>query len=149
MIEPDLMGLLQQYLDTYGPDQSTWPARQQKELSDLLKHNAQARELLSEAQELNRLLGQYTLPEAERAVQASIIDAIPPTTPGLADQLLNWLFPARKENLWHTALAVTLPLLFGFFLGQSFPASEASDTPDNWEEDIYLAGFQDTGDSER
>jgi hypothetical protein len=132
-------------LDAYGSDHNHWPDEEREQLKLLLAKSNHAQQLLNEAAELDAMLDQFTTPEISQGVRKQVIDAIPFRESGITERFLEWLFPAGPELLWRPALAVTLPLLVGFALGLATP--EPAESLDSWEEDIYLVGVQQTGET--
>jgi hypothetical protein len=145
MNEPASLQRFIEVLDAYGGDQNRWPVEEREQLLLLLAKNSQAQRMLEEAVKLDTMLNQFTVAEPGQEVRDRAIDAIPFGKSGLTERLLDWLFPTGPELLWRPALAFTLPLLVGFMLGLT--SLEPTDSLDSWEEDIYLVGIQETGDT--
>jgi hypothetical protein len=150
MNEPASLQRFIEVLDAYGSDHNQWPVEEQEQLALLLARSDHARQLLEETAKLDAMLDQFTVPEMGQEIRNRVINAIPFGKSGWVERFLDWLFPAGPgagpELLWRPALAVTLPLLVGFALGMA--TQEQADSLDLWEEDIYLVGVQQTGDSE-
>ena len=49
----------QKYIDLYGADLSLWPRHEVKAAVDLIQHNAEAGQLLSDAERLDQMLRHY------------------------------------------------------------------------------------------
>ncbi len=134
-------------LDAYGSDIKRWPAEDQRQMEQLLASSHQARELLEETAKLDSLLDQFTVPDINGEVRNLIIGAIPISKSGIIEKLLAWIIPQSPKFLWKPALAMTLPLLVGFVVGFVALGTYPVESMDSWEEDIYLVGVQETGDT--
>jgi len=145
MNEPASLQRFVEILDAYGSDHNQWPNEERKQLEQLLAKSNQAQQLFKEAAKLDAMLDQFTVPDVSPEVRNQVVDGIPFGKTGITERFLDWLFPAGPELLWRPALAITLPLLVGFALGLATP--EPAESLDSWEEEIYLVGVQQTGDT--
>ena len=145
MNEPASLQRFIDVLDAYGSDHNQWPYEEREQLEHLLANSNHAQQLFREAATLDAMLDQFTVPDAGLEVRNQIVDKIPFGKTGFTERFLDWVFPAGPELLWRPALAITLPLLVGFALGLATP--EPAESLDAWEEDIYLVGVQQTGDT--
>lgn len=145
MNEPAVLQRFIEVLDAYGSDHDRWPYEEREQLELFLATSDQAQRLLNESTKLDTMLNQFTVPGFSQEIRNHVVDAIPFGKSGLAERFLEWIFPAAPELLWRPALAVTLPLLVGFVLGLA--TLESAESLDAWEEDIYLVGVQQIGDT--
>jgi hypothetical protein len=120
---------LSRFLEIHGADRSRWPARERLKFSSLLAENVEARRLLSEAEELDRLLDAAPVTESDNiaALKDRIIEAAlaepPGAVPAAAPRPARGLRPrpARRPELLNLPAAALLAasLVLGVFAGAS------------------------------
>ena len=76
-------------------------------------------------------------------LEAKILgQSLPPRTPSLLEQLLEWLLPNSgfTLRLWQPVAAACLPLVFGIVLGNfySFGVTFESDEMEYWEDELTM-----------
>ena len=131
-------------LEAYGANAQHWPQNERFLLLELIAQSEEAREMLDQAQQLDQLLDQYIIAEADDKLLQRVLDTIP--APSLFDQILKWLWPEQKSLIWKPALAVSLPLVFGILLGSMWiPLNPV----DDWDaEGMYVMGMYSLEDLE-
>ncbi len=129
---PGAAGLaeLETVLDTYGADRTRWPAPVRRSLSGLIAGNAQARQMLEDAEAFDRLLDQAPAPSREEISRLTDrIVAAAAGQPRLAvSRSSKTVVPApprvsRQQGWAAAALAASLTL--GIFAGQSISIDSA------------------------
>lgn len=121
-------------LDRWGSNLAGWPAPQRAAGNELLNASVRARELLDEANALERWLASAGDHQAPVALKARIIEQLPPQD--VWQRALDWLFTA----MWRPAAAATCMLLFGFLVGIAVPESE----DDAMLDDVSMLAFSST-----
>lgn len=133
-------------LDSNGSNAANWPSRLQQSIDKLLTEDAVARDALTQAQELDKLLGKLPAPEFPGLALRIGKQPLPERKPDLGDRLLNWLLPGQGLRFaWRPALAACLPLLFGIVVGNYFQLGVEADytLSNNWDDELTMLSLTD------
>ena len=129
-----------------GTDPAHWPIDTREHCERLLKSNSEARLLLNEQSELDRLLQKMEAP-AFLGLETRILNQdLPPRPQSLIDSIVDWLIPDQLgAKLWRPAIAACLPLVFGVLVGNffSFGVTEQELALEYWDDELALLSFND------
>lgn len=104
-------------LDRWGTNLEDWPSSPRAAGTALLASSQQARELLAEAQRLDRWLADSRDHRATLGLERRILERIPQQD--LLQHTVDWF----STTLWRPALAATCMLLLGFAVGLALPGA--------------------------
>ncbi|HAG71493.1 MAG TPA: hypothetical protein DCL66_04740 [Gammaproteobacteria bacterium] len=135
-----------QTIESLGTDPAHWPIDTREHCERLLKSNSEARLLLNEQSELDRLLQKMEAP-AFLGLETRILNQdLPPRPQSLIDSIVDWLIPDQLgAKLWRPAIAACLPLVFGVLVGNffSFGVTEQELALEYWDDELALLSFND------
>ena len=126
----------------HGANLAAWPSDLQIAGEDFLATSEEARALMKDYLELEQQLDVLPVPMFS-GLEAKILgQSLPPRTPSLLEQLLEWLLPNSgfTLRLWQPVAAACLPLVFGIVLGNfySFGVTFESDEMEYWEDELTM-----------
>jgi len=152
--DKDSLNWLSNLLDRFGSDAGKWPSESRQRALDLLKgellqddlsaENEKAKELFSKAEQLDRRLDSFHVPEHRDVLLKNVKNSIPFPRQNLIDHILGWIFPVDTRLFWKPALVTTMALGLGFVLGVAAPAINNDDYLNDIEEAVYMAGLETT-----
>ena len=116
-----------QLLDSYGADESRWPADLRGPMRDFLDATPEARQWLFESRDLDVLLDSYQPASAD--LSERILAALPRSR---VDRFIAWLLPSAPAQWWHPVAAGAMPLVLGLAIGLNVPEVADQDSP-QWE----------------
>ena len=116
-----------QLLDSYGADESRWPADLRAPMRDFLEATPEARQWLFEGRELDQLLDSYR--PANVDLSERIMAALPRSR---IERCIDWLLPQAPAQWWHPVAAGAMPLVLGLAIGLNVPEPTDGDALE-WE----------------
>ena len=149
-------------VEIYGADARQWPAGLRDDCEAYIADSPEARTLIDQQRELDRLMDQLAVPAFPNLKEKVLHQELPDPARSLIDQLMNWLLPENnfRKQLWHQAMAACLPLVFGILLGNYFTfgvfgEAEAyfggdgnGDEYEYWEDELTMLSLTDYSESE-
>lgn len=133
-------------LDSRGSEECNWPSHLRQPITDLLQQDAEARAALTQARELDELVGALQAPEFPGLATRIGNQPLPPRQADLGDRLLSWLLPGHGlQSIWRPALAACLPLMFGIVVGNYYHFGVDTDysVADNWDDELTMLSLTD------
>ena len=129
-------------IKVHSSNLAAWPSDLQIAGEDFLATSEEARALMKDYLELEQQLDALPVPMFS-GLEAKILgQSLPPRTPSLLEQLLEWLLPNSgfTLRLWQPVAAACLPLVFGIVLGNfySFGVTFESDEMEYWEDELTM-----------
>ena len=137
---------LQTILDAYGSQQSKWPEAERHEASLLIESDLAAATMLEQTILLDEQLNLHQVRMPSGLAEKIFHER----KKSLIDQIIDWILPIHRANLWHPALAASLPLLFGVAISTTSLGDlidvEINNNDDytlTWDSDFYLLPLED------
>lgn len=134
-----------QLLASYGADSTRWPDVEKIAALAFAASNAEARDMLESAAQLDQWMQASALP-AFAGLEARLLQQpLPARTASVIERLGAWLLPSPDHvlrQLWRPVAAACLPLTIGLLVGFQFELMpEVSAT--TVEEELYLISLSD------
>jgi hypothetical protein len=134
---------VQELIDAYGAREARWPDEERDAAVTLLAQSPVLQAYQLRAAELDEALDRHTVPLSMSV--ASLLDKLPEPQSaaktsldekGGLESVLAWLFPQGWGRLWQPALAASLPIAAGLYMGSA--GLMMPDTTDWSESERYL-----------
>jgi len=140
-------------VESYGADFQQWPEDERVDALKFSRTSTDAMFLLDQAEELDRHLALFELPDSELSVQrieVGILSAFEQETlkQGALERLVGWVLPDfdnLAHTLWRPALVACMPLLLGIAIGLTLANNTYQLSSD---EELSLLAFTDTASEE-
>lgn len=136
----------------YGSDTEAWPTVVRDDCKALIADSSEARTLIEQQRELDRLMNQIAAPEFPDLEARVLNQELPDRSGSAIDLLMDWLLPQNNfgNMLWRPAMIACLPLVFGILLGNffSFGVFIAADEYEYWEDELTMLSLTDYSESE-
>jgi hypothetical protein len=107
-------------VDAYGSDSRRWPESERDAASLFHEQNEQAQQILSEAERLDNGLDAWMVPAFDGLESRLTNQPLPLRRSGVLERLTRWILPQPGQvvsQLWRPALAASLPLMLGLYMG--------------------------------
>ena len=139
-------------VDIYGSDAGEWPTGLRDDCLAFIADSSEARTLIKQQRDLNRLMDQIAVPEFSDLEAKVLNQQLPDRSGSPIDQLMDWLLPQNNFGikLWRPAMVACLPLVFGILLGNffSFGVFVEGDEYEYWEDELTMLSLTDYLESE-
>jgi len=136
----------------YGSDTEAWPIVVRDDCKALIADSSEARTLIKQQQELDRLMDQLAAPEFPDLEARVLNQTLPDRSGSAIDSLMDWLLPENNfgKMLWRPVMIACLPLVFGILLGNffSFGVFIIADEYEYWEDELTMLSLTDYSESE-
>jgi hypothetical protein len=162
--DKDSLDWLDDLLDRFGSKAENWPPESRQRAFELIKGelikgeqregellrdelsvvSTKAKDLLLKAEQLDRRLESFSVPEHRDVILKNVKNTIPYPRHNFIDHILGWIFPMDKRLFWKPALVTTMALGLGFVLGVSVSTINNDDYLNDIEEVVYMAGLETT-----
>jgi len=139
-------------VEIYGSDTGAWPTGMRDDCKAFIADSSEARTLIKQQQELDRLMDQLAAPEFPDLEARVLNQTLPDRSGSAIDSLMDWLLPENNfgKMLWRPVMIACLPLVFGILLGNffSFGVFIIADEYEYWEDELTMLSLTDYSESE-